>query len=117
MPLSVALFAIVAVCAPGCGGGGLGGGSTAPLPLQDRETVVAALPKGVTLETPVVGDKMYGESSKTVEDALASVQAHVTNGVLKDGGLGQEIQFRSANSKDTTPKKPKKSYLVIHLAN
>jgi hypothetical protein len=114
VPCYFALIAVLAGCAAGCGGKNT---STEPLPLRDREAVVAALPKGVTLETPVVPDKMYGEKSKTVEDALSSVQAHVRNGVLFDGGLGQEIRFESPGQKQKTTKTSKKPSLVIHLAN
>jgi len=105
----------MAVCAPGCGGGR--NFSAAPSPLQDREAVAAALPKGVTLETAVIPDKMYGESSKTVEQALASLLAHVKGGVLLDGGMGQEIHFESSKSKDKTVKKAGRPYMIIHLAN
>jgi len=111
----VALSALMAVCAAGCGGGR--NVSTAPLPLQDREGVAAALPKGVTFETAVIPDKMYGESSKTVEQALASLLAHVKGGVLVDVGMGQEIRFESSKNKVKTSKTPAKAYMIIHIAD
>ena len=65
---------------------------TGPGILREREDVIKTLPKGVTLETPIVPDKMYGDG-KTVEDALRHLQASVRDGVLYDGGLGGEIRF------------------------
>jgi hypothetical protein len=84
------LLAALGFSAGGCGGSMT---STEPPILRDRQEVVSALPAGITLEMPVVPDKMYGESSKTVEDALRSLNAYVRNGVIYDGGMGHQIQF------------------------
>jgi hypothetical protein len=106
----------------GCGGGGP---TTEPGPLKDRDAIVKALPGGVTLESPVVPNPMYGKSSKTVEDALASLQAYVRDNVIYDGGLGSEIHFKQdgkitkdAKGTDKARKKGKlqASQTVIELA-
>jgi hypothetical protein len=44
------------------------------------------------METPVRADPSYGESSKTVEDALVFVQAYAKEGVMRDA-MGHEIRF------------------------
>ena len=106
----------------GCGARGL---ATDPGPLKDREAIAKQLPPGVTLESTVVPNMMYGNSAKTVEDALAGLQAYVRDGAIHDGGLGSEIQFKRdgkvvADSKG--PDRPKKrgkiqpSITVIELA-
>ena len=64
---SIALFTALVFCASGCGGSG--SSSTQAGPLKDRDSVAAALPRGVTLETLIVPEKPFGESVKTVEDA------------------------------------------------
>src|SRR5436305_5024962 len=53
---------------------GCGGGSATPQAgaLKDREAIAKVLPQGVSLESPVVPDRLYGSSSKNVEEALAS---------------------------------------------
>ena len=84
------LFSVVFVTlALGCGGSGP---PTDPGPLKEPDKIAGVLPSGVTLETPVNPDKFYGESSKTVAEALASLQAYVRAGVLYDG-IGHEIHF------------------------
>jgi len=82
--------------------------------------LATALPQGVTLEAPVVADTQYGESSKTVEDALASLQAYVRDNQIVDGGLGREVWFQSSSSKpakdqERSTKKVKMPYLVVIL--
>ena len=84
----LALFAALALVAAGCGKTIQ---TTEPGILKEREDVINALPKGVTLDMAVIPDKMYGESSKTVEDALRHLQAYVRERVLYDGGMGHEI--------------------------
>jgi hypothetical protein len=111
------LLAAVGFSSGGCGGSTT---STEPPILRDRQEVVSALPAGITLETPVVPDKLYGESAKTVEDALRSLNAYVRNGVLYDGGMGHQIQFDPAPpgaAKKTTKKlKGEGPPMVIKLA-
>jgi hypothetical protein len=90
-------------------------------PLKDRDAIAKALPKGVTLECPVVPDVMYGSSSRTVEEALASLQAYVRDNVIHDGGLGREIRFQPEGSKDAksankSRKKARTSQTVIVLS-
>jgi hypothetical protein len=115
---SFALCTALAVAAIGCGGSG--SSSTQAAPLKDRDRIAAALPNGVTLESPVVPDKLYGESSKTVEDALASFQAYVRDGVIRDGGMGHEIRFDAGSKrtkKTTKTKKQAGPVKVITLAH
>ena len=115
-------FALVCVVGPGCGSGSTGG--TAPAPLKDKDAITAVLPTGVTLESAVVADPVYGASAKTVEEALASRMAYVRDGKLYDGGLGREIRFESpggaakGNSKSTSNKGKKgaKPFTTIKLA-
>jgi hypothetical protein len=106
----------------GCGGGGP---VTDPGPLKDRDAIAKLLPTGVTLESPVVPNVMYGKSAKTIEDALAGLQAYVRDGAIHDGGLGSEIQFKrdgkvvgDAKGPDRSKKKGKlqPSLTVIELA-
>ncbi len=85
------LACLLLVLQTGCGGGS--SGSMAPAPLKDREAIIAALPTGVTLESAVIPDVLYGQSAKTVEDALAGLQAYVRGKSIYDGGLGREIRF------------------------
>ncbi len=118
---SLPLFTALVLCAVGCGGST---SSPPALTLNDRDGLAAILPKGVTLESPIVPNKRFGESAKTVEDALKSLQASVTNGVVQDGMMKQEIQFDTGSgpvsvSKGT--KKPSKKsagpVIVIELAH
>jgi hypothetical protein len=112
----VSLLAL-AVVISGCGGEP---GSPEPGKITKPEEVATALPSGITLETPVVGDKRYGESSKTVADALGALNAQVKDGVLAAGFVGGEIQFDGdPKAKSKTPKPAKKGAkppVVIHLA-
>jgi hypothetical protein len=113
----LALFAALALVAAGCG---KTSPTTEPGILKEREDVIKALPKGVTLDSAVVPDKMYGESSKTVEDALRHLQAYVRERVLYDGGMGHEIRFDPAppGSQKKTVKKTMEQpvYMIIKLA-
>jgi hypothetical protein len=114
----VPVCVVLAALGSGCGGNS---SPTQPGPLRDRDAIIKALPQGVTLETPVVPDLTYGQSSKTVEEALASLQAYVRNNVIYDGGMGREIQFRAEGAKDAkaaekSRKKIKSAPMVIILA-
>ena len=106
-------FSVVFVTlALGCGGSGP---PTDPGPLKDPDKIVGVLPKGVTLETPVNPDKFYGESSKTVAEALASLQAYVQDGVLYDG-IGHEVHFdNEPPAKSKKRKGPKVPRTVISI--
>lgn len=98
--------------AMGCGGGA---SPTDPGPLKEPDKVASALPSGITLETPVNPDKAYGESSKTVGEALASLQAYVRDGALYDG-IGHEIHFdNEPPAKTKRGKKNKAPRTVISL--
>jgi hypothetical protein len=102
----------------GCGGGPA---TTQAGPLKDREAIAQALPQGVTLESPVVPDPLYGSTSKNVEDALASLQAYVRNKVIYDGGFGREIHFQPEGTNDSksgakSTKKGKTRTTIIVLA-
>jgi len=117
-PHLLACFAALALWAGGCSGSR--SNSTGPGPLENRDSIATVLPKGVTLETPVVPNAFYGESSKTVEDALRHLRAYVRENVLYDGGMGHDIRFESG-----TPASPKKAvkkskdqapYMIINLA-
>ena len=88
----------------GCGGGDKGA-SPPPPPLENQAEIVALLPSGVTLDTPIVPDKLFGENAKTVGDALASLHAHVRDKKLVDGGMGQPIHIQKPGEK--APKKSK----------
>jgi hypothetical protein len=105
-PHRLALLAAVVLGAAGCSSSRT---ATEAPPLEKRDEIAAALPKGVTLESPVVPDQMYGESSKTVEDALRNLHAYVKNNKLLEGGMGHEIRFESggAGSPKKAPKKVK----------
>jgi hypothetical protein len=85
----------------GCGGSG---SSTRTDTTKEREGLAKGLPVGVILATPVVPDKLYGESSKTVADALAALNATEKNGKLYDG-KGHEIVFESTISRTVKAKK------------
>src|SRR5262245_16447881 len=104
-PFRLVAIATLAVVVLGCGGSQE---STKVAELKDRENVIKALPQGVSLESPVVPDKMNGESAKTVEDVLRNLQAYVRDGALYDGGMGHEIRFESATA-DSGKQPPKKS--------
>jgi hypothetical protein len=112
-----ALLALLAFCAGGCGRSST---TTDPGPLKQRDDVAAALPSGITLDSPVVPDKLYGESSKTVEDALRYLQAYARDRVLYDGGMGHEIRFDpdpgGAPKKTARKSKSQPVYLIIKLA-
>ena len=89
--------------------------------LKDREAIASALPQGVTLESPVVPDALYGSSSKNVEEALANLQAYVRNNIIYDGGFGREIHFQPEGAKESksagkTGKKAKARSTVIVLS-
>jgi hypothetical protein len=117
----VVMTSLFCVLQPGCGGGS--SGNVSPGPLKDRDAIASALPQGVTLESPVVPDVFYGQSAKTVEDALASLQAYVRDQTIYDGGLGREIRFEHGGKKSTDGKSQKKQpksnvpYTVIMLAD
>jgi hypothetical protein len=102
---------VTTLAQPGCGAGGMSS-STDPGPLKDREAIVAALPSGVTLESPITPSPMLGPNSKNVEEALTSLQAYVRDGKILDGGLGHEIRFETgagASKSATGATKPGKT--------
>jgi hypothetical protein len=101
---AIGLLAALAVSAVGCSGGPKG--PPPPLPLEDRDGVVAALPKGVTLESAVVANPLYA-SAKTVEDALKHLRARVKDKVLVDA-LGHEIHFDTRTGTKAGQKATKK---------
>jgi hypothetical protein len=109
--LIVALFACLL---GGCGDGAV---TTPPAVAPiDTSKLSAALPSGVTLQTPVRPDKAYGESVKTVEDALKNLIATVKDGTLYDA-LGHEILFESEGAPAAKPAaKSKGAQIVVHLA-
>src|SRR4051794_16852793 len=82
---------LISTALSGCGGGSP---TVATGPSQVRDEIARSLPPGVTLESPVVPNPMYGPGAKTVGDALASLQAYVRDGAIYDGGLGSEIHFK-----------------------
>jgi len=110
---SLLLSALFALPIGGCGDGANAPPAAAPL---DREKLAAALPKGVTLETSVRPDKRYGESAKTVEDALKTLVATVKDGTIYDL-LGHEIRFESgAKGATKSPTKSTSAQTIVYLA-
>jgi hypothetical protein len=71
----------------------------------DRDRIAAALPKGVTMESAVSPNGLYGGSSKTVEEALRYLAANTRGDVLYDA-IGHEIRFETG--KKDQPKTVKK---------
>jgi hypothetical protein len=108
------LAGFLAVPTGGCGDGAVTTPPAAP-PL-DREKLAAALPSGVTLDTPVKPDKAYGESSKTVGDALKNLLATVKDNTISDA-LGHEIRFQSSSTPVKAPPKGQRAQIVVYLAN
>ena len=100
---------------------GLRGWQVRPGPLKEREVIAAVLPQGVSFDSPVIPDVLYGESSKTVEDALANLQAYVRGQSIHDGGLGREIRFersgKGSKKGKSQKQKSKVPYTAIMLAN
>ncbi len=115
----IALTGLLLGLEPGCGGWS---GKVTAGPLKEREAIAAALPQGVSLDSPVVPEVLYKEA-KTVEDALASLQVYVRGQTILDGGMGHEIRFEHSGKGSTESKSPKKkqkdrpAYTVITLAN
>jgi hypothetical protein len=108
------LVSLLACSLGGCGDGAV----TTPPAVAPTDTtkLAAALPEGVTLQTPVRPDKAYGESVKTVEDALKSLIATVKDGTIYDA-LGHEIRFESEGAPAIKPAaKAKGTPIVVHLA-
>lgn len=102
-------FLAVGLAPLGCGSSG-SSSNTAPVPLKEKEAIVAALPPGVTLDSPIEPNPMLGANSRNVEDALASLQAYVRDGKLIDGGLGHEIRFDAdAGARPAAGPKPAKA--------
>jgi len=94
-----------ALLLPLAGCGASGEAPTKPPPLENQAEIVALLPSGVTLDTPIVPDKLFGEDAKTVGDALAALHAQVRDKKLIDGGMGQTIHIQKPGEK--APKKSK----------
>ena len=92
-----------------------------PGPIKNIDEIAALLPQGINLDTPVIPDARYG-FSKTVAEALHSLQATLDGKTIRDGQAGQEIRFehgKPATSGKSPKKKPaaKSPYTVIMLAN
>ncbi len=117
----IALTGLLLGLEPGCGGWS---GKVTAGPLKEREAIAAALPQGVSLDSPVVPEVLYKEA-KTVEDALASLQVYVRGQTILDGGMGHEIRFEHSgkgskegkSQKQKQQQKSKVPYTVIMLAN
>jgi hypothetical protein len=71
-------------------------GKVSPGPLEERQAIATVLPQGVSFDSPVIPDVLYGESSKTVEDALANLQAYVRGQTIHDGGSGARSASNAA---------------------
>lgn len=97
--LSCALSALLAGC------GGSAEAPTKPPPLENEAEIVALLPSGVTLDTPIVPNELFGENAKTVGDALAALHAQVRDKKLIDGGMGQPIHIRKPGEKSSKKSK------------
>ncbi|MGO9920438.1 MAG: hypothetical protein ACLQIB_37825 [Isosphaeraceae bacterium] len=109
------LTALFALPIGGCGDG-LG---TSPPPVEpfDSAKLAAALPSGITLQTPVRPDKRYGESAKTVEDALKGLFAILKDNTICDG-FGHEVRFVSRAKASAKPAgKSGEVQTVVYLAN
>ncbi len=92
---------------------------TTPPPVEgfDSAKLAAALPSGITLQTPVRPDKRYGESAKTVEDALKGIFAIVKDNRICDG-FGHEVRFESASKgRAKSAAKSQEPQTVVYLAN
>lgn len=111
---SLLLSALFALPLAGCGDGS----ATTPPAVApaDSDKLAAALPSGVTLQTPVRPEKAYGESSKTVEDALKNLLATVKDNKICDA-LGHEVRFESPGKAAPKPAKKQRAQVVVHLAN
>lgn len=108
----VLLGVVLSAALAGCGGAPAG--PPPPPPLQNQDEIAAKLPSGVTLDTPIVPDNLFGENAKTVGDALASLHARVRDNQLVDGGMGQTIRFQKAGEKPS--KKARMGAMTITLA-
>jgi hypothetical protein len=98
-------WAVLATLCVGTFGCGPSTPTFEPALLADREKVVSALPAGITMETAVLPSPLYGQSSKTVEDALKYLAANVRENLLYDG-IGHRIEFDTgAKDKAKTIKK------------
>jgi len=93
--------------------------ATPPPTLTNLETVAAALPAGVTLETKVT-DK-DGDDSETVRDVLARYKVKLKKRKICDAN-GREIHFHKTELKglaintDREYNKLRKRYTVVLLA-
>lgn len=75
-----------------------------PIKEDDKAKIVALLPPGVTLESPIEPDPMLGPNSKTVGDALTSLHAYVKEDKIYNGGMSSVIQFKTAKEAGKAPK-------------
>jgi hypothetical protein len=109
---SWALVAALAVGAQGCD-------AYAPR-LADpgsREQLALGLPLRTHLDSAVIPDGRYGESSQTIEDALTYLKATQKEGMLHDGS-GNEIHFETKwIRKSGVIKKYPASTVVIKVAD
>jgi hypothetical protein len=78
-----------------------------PIKEEDKGKIVALLPPGVTLDSPIESNAMLGPNSKTVGEALTAIHAYVKEDKIYDGGMGRLIQFKTG--KADSKAKPAKS--------
>lgn len=104
----IPLLLCLLVSFPWLGGCGGSADPTAPPSIKDEEKdkLVAALPSGVTLDSPIEPDVMLGPKSKTVGEALAALHAYVKDSKIYDGGMGAVIQFKTGKADSKSKSKP-----------
>jgi hypothetical protein len=110
VPCSLALVAALAVGVNGCRSS-----DQSQSDPRSPEQLALGLPLGTSLDSAVIADSRYGESSRTVEDALTYLNASQRDGVLHDSG-GNEIHFETELiRKSGAIKKYPPSTVVIRL--
>ncbi len=107
---SLALLTALLVWAAGCSGSNP---PPAGSEIKQREGLAVGLPLRVNLDSKVLPDPAYGQSSQTVDDALKHLKATVKNNKLYDS-KGGEIHFESAAARKAgaTKRLPKGSTLI-----
>jgi hypothetical protein len=78
-----------------------------PIKEEDKSKIIALLPPGVTLESPIEPNPMLGPNSKTVGEALTALHAYVKDDKIYNGGMSGVIQFRTSKEAGKTPKPAK----------